>query len=73
MRLAEHAVTDLLSQTRISAHSTDNITRQNDGEKGKSNRASTKRVIRRNVVERGLLNQRTRGHAELSLYQCKQC
>ena len=41
MRLAEHTDTDLLSQTPISARSTDDVTRQNDGDKGKANRAST--------------------------------
>ena len=58
MRLAKHAVTDLLSRTFISAHSTDDVMRQNDGDKGKSNHASTERVKRRSVVERGLLNHR---------------
>ena len=50
MRLAEHVVTDSLSQTLISAHSTNDVVRQNYAEKGKANRASTKRVIRQNVV-----------------------
>ena len=37
-------------------HSTDDVTRQNDGDKGKANRASIEVVIRQNVVEKGLLN-----------------
>ena len=56
MRLAEHTDTDLLSQTPISARSTDDVTRQNVRDKGKANRASIESVRRRNVVERGLLN-----------------
>ena len=56
IRLAEHAVTDSLSRTRISVHSTDDVTRQNGGDKGKANHASSERVIRRNLVERGLIN-----------------
>ena len=56
MRLAEHAVTDLLSRTRISVHSTNDNTRQKDRDKGEANRASTERMIRQNAVERGLLN-----------------
>ena len=56
MRLAKHTVTDFLSRTCISAHSTDDVTRQNDRDKGKANRAGTKRVIRWSLVERGLLN-----------------
>ena len=56
MRLTEHTVTDLLSQTLISANSTDDVMRQNEGDKNKANRASTKRVIRLSMVERGLLN-----------------
>ena len=57
MRLTEQAVTDSLSQTHISGHSTDDVKRQNNEDKGKANHASTKRMIRQNVVVRGLLNQ----------------
>ena len=56
MRLAEHTVTDLLSRTHISAHSTDDITRQKDGDEGQAKHTGTQRLIRQSVVERGLVN-----------------
>ena len=56
MRVAEHAVTDLLRQTHNSAHSTDDVMRQNDGDEGQAKHAGTMLVIRRSVVERGLVN-----------------
>ena len=56
MRLAEHPVTVSVSQIHISAHSSNEVTRQNDRDKGKANLASTERVKKQNVVERGLLN-----------------
>ena len=51
LRFTKHTVTGLLSRTRISEHSTNNVTRQNDGDKGKANLACTERVIRRSMVD----------------------
>ena len=55
-RLAMHAVTDSLSRTHNSAHSIDNVMRQNDGDEDQAKCASTNIVIIRSMVERGLVN-----------------
>ena len=70
MRLAERTVTDLLSPTCISEHCTDDVMRQNDGDKGKANHAGNERT--ESGRER-ITKPHTRGHAESSQYQCKQC
>ena len=54
MRSVKHTVANWLSWTHINAHSTADITRQNNGDKGKANHASTGRVRRQKVGERGL-------------------
>ena len=54
--LAEYAITDWLSRARNSAHSTDDVTRQNVGDVDQAECAGTLRVIRQSVVERGLVN-----------------
>ena len=55
-RLVKHAVTDSLSRTCNSTHSTYEVTRQINGDEDQVKRARTKIVIRQIVVERGLVN-----------------
>ena len=55
-RLAKHAGTDSISLTFNSVHSTDDFTRKNNRDEDQVKQAGTKIVIRRSVVERGLVN-----------------
>ena len=55
-RLAKHAGTDSISLTFNSVHSTDDLTRKNNRDEDQVKQAGTKIVIRRSVVERGLVN-----------------
>ena len=55
-RLAKHAVTDSLSRTHNSAHSIDDVTRQNNGDEDQAKRSGTEIRIRWSMVERGLVN-----------------
>ena len=69
-RLAEHAVTDLLSPTHNSAHSTNDFTRPNNGDKDQARGAGISVAIRPSRV--GISKPRMRHHAKSRQYQHRQ-
>ena len=54
--LTEYTGSDMISHTSTRVHSTNDITRQNNGDEDKARSAGINMLMRRRRVERGLIN-----------------